>query len=109
VILFFAFPEEVRKIIYTTNAIESLNASVRKAVRNKGAFPRRSGSHQADLAGASTHHRELETTADRVASCQGPTGHPVRRAVRAFKLINATGSHTALLTLPLNKLRVAIR
>lgn len=37
--LFFAFPAEVRKIIYTTNAIESLNASVRKAVRNKGHFP----------------------------------------------------------------------
>lgn len=36
---FFAFPAEVRKIIYTTNAIESLNASVRKAVRNKGHFP----------------------------------------------------------------------
>jgi len=39
VIPFFAFPAEVRKIIYTTNAIESLNASVRKAVRNKGHFP----------------------------------------------------------------------
>jgi putative transposase len=39
VIPFFAFPSEVRKIIYTTNAIESLNASVRKAVRNKGHFP----------------------------------------------------------------------
>jgi putative transposase len=39
VIPFFVFPEEVRKIIYTTNAIESLNASVRKAVRNKGHFP----------------------------------------------------------------------
>ena len=39
VIPFFAFPVEVRRIIYTTNAIESLNASVRKAVRNKGDFP----------------------------------------------------------------------
>ena len=39
VIPFFVFPIEVRKIIYTTNAIESLNASVRKAVRNKGHFP----------------------------------------------------------------------
>lgn len=36
---FFAFPAEVCKIIYTTNAIESLNASVRKAMRNKGHFP----------------------------------------------------------------------
>lgn len=39
VIPFFAFPTDVRKIIYTTNAIESLNASVRKAIRNKGHFP----------------------------------------------------------------------
>jgi putative transposase len=39
VIPFFAFSPEVRKILYTTNAIESLNASVRKAVRNKGHFP----------------------------------------------------------------------
>jgi putative transposase len=39
VIPFFTFPPEVRKIIYTTNAIESLNASIRKAVRNKGHFP----------------------------------------------------------------------
>jgi putative transposase len=39
VIPFFVFPAEVRKIIYTTNAIESLNASVRKAIRNKGHFP----------------------------------------------------------------------
>ncbi len=39
VIPFFAFPSEVCKIIYTTNAIESLNASVRKVVRNKGHFP----------------------------------------------------------------------
>jgi putative transposase len=37
------YPAEVRKIIYTTNAIERLNASVRKAVHNKGHFP----SHQA--------------------------------------------------------------
>ena len=36
---FFAFADEVRKIIYTTNAIESLNSSVRKAIRNKGHFP----------------------------------------------------------------------
>ena len=39
VVPFFAFAPEVRKIIYTTNAIESLNSSVRKSVRNKGHFP----------------------------------------------------------------------
>lgn len=39
VIPFFNFSPEVRKIIYTTNAIESLHARVRKAVRNRGHFP----------------------------------------------------------------------
>ena len=39
VIPFFAFAPEVRKMIYTTNAIESLNATVRKAVRVRGHFP----------------------------------------------------------------------
>lgn len=39
VIPFFAFSPEVRRIIYTTNAIESLNSQVRKAVRSRGHFP----------------------------------------------------------------------
>lgn len=39
VIPFFAFPEEVRRIIYTTNAIEALNAQLRRAVRARGHFP----------------------------------------------------------------------
>ncbi|MBN9135932.1 MAG: IS256 family transposase [Phyllobacterium sp.] len=39
VIPFFAFPEAVRKIIYTTNAIEALNAKLRRAVRVRGHFP----------------------------------------------------------------------
>lgn len=39
VIPFFDFPEEIRKIIYTTNAIESLHMSLRKVTKNRGAFP----------------------------------------------------------------------
>ena len=39
VIPFFAFPAAVRRIIYTTNAIESLHSEVRKAVRARGHFP----------------------------------------------------------------------
>lgn len=39
VIPFFAFPDDVRRIIYTTNAIESLNAKLRRAVRSRGHFP----------------------------------------------------------------------
>ena len=40
---FFAYPADVRRIIYTTNAIESLHSQVRKAVRGRGHFP----SHEA--------------------------------------------------------------
>src|ERR1700685_1591424 len=39
VIPFFAFPEGVRKIIYTTNAIEALNSKLRRAIRTRGHFP----------------------------------------------------------------------
>jgi len=36
---FFDYPEDIRKVIYTTNAIESLNRSLRKVIKTKGAFP----------------------------------------------------------------------
>ena len=36
---FFAFPKEIRKVIYTTNAIESMNRGLRKIIKTKGAFP----------------------------------------------------------------------
>ena len=39
VIPFFAYPAEVRKIIYTTNAIESLHMQLRKIIKNRGHFP----------------------------------------------------------------------
>lgn len=39
VIPFYAYPEEVRKIVYTTNAIESLNSRLRKVLKNRGLFP----------------------------------------------------------------------
>jgi len=39
VIPFFAFPEDVRKVIYTTNAVEALNRGLRKIIKNRGSFP----------------------------------------------------------------------
>ncbi|MGQ3049856.1 MAG: IS256 family transposase [Niveispirillum sp.] len=39
VIPFFAFPRDVRRILYTTNTIEALNSKLRRAVRAKGHFP----------------------------------------------------------------------
>jgi transposase-like protein len=39
VIPFFAFPPEIRRVIYTTNAIESVNAQLRKIIKTRGHFP----------------------------------------------------------------------
>src|SRR6186713_2070881 len=39
VIPFFAFPPDVRKVIYTTNAIESLHMQLRKIIKSRGHFP----------------------------------------------------------------------
>jgi putative transposase len=39
VIPFLSYPEEIRRVIYTTNAIESVNSSLRKVIKNRGSFP----------------------------------------------------------------------
>lgn len=39
IVPFFAFPVEIRKVIYTTNVIESVNRQIRKIIKNKGVFP----------------------------------------------------------------------
>jgi putative transposase len=39
IIPLFSYPPEIRKAIYTTNAIESLNMSLRKVTKNRGSFP----------------------------------------------------------------------
>lgn len=35
----FSYPEDIRRVIYTTNAIESLNSSLRQVTKNRAAFP----------------------------------------------------------------------
>jgi putative transposase len=39
VVPFMAFPDEVRRVVYTTNAIEALNRQLRKTIKTKGSFP----------------------------------------------------------------------
>jgi len=39
IIPFFGYPPEIRRVIYTTNAIESVNMSLRKIIKNRGSFP----------------------------------------------------------------------
>lgn len=39
IIPLFDYPPEIRRVIYTTNAIESVNMSFRKITKNRGSFP----------------------------------------------------------------------
>ncbi len=39
IIPFFDYPPEIRKVIYTTNAIESMNMSLRKVIKTRASFP----------------------------------------------------------------------
>ena len=78
VIPFFAFSKPIRRVIYTTNAIESLNSTVRRAVRTRGHFPndrgrRRSGRRRAPSS------RSCSATGSRwrlcePAACRAPHG-----------------------------------
>jgi len=43
--VFYSYPAEIRKVIYTTNAIESVNDGLRRVIKNRGSFP----SHEAAL------------------------------------------------------------
>ena len=38
-VTFFAYPEQIRKVLYTTNPMESINASFRKVIKNRRVFP----------------------------------------------------------------------
>ena len=39
VIPFLTFPQEIRRVIYTTNALEGVNRQLRKISKNRGSFP----------------------------------------------------------------------
>ncbi len=58
VAVFFAYPEEIRRVIYTTNAIESVNMSLRKSIRNRGSFPK-------DEAGLKLIYQALENISEK--------------------------------------------
>jgi putative transposase len=75
---FYAFPEDVRKIIYTTNAIEALNSKLRRAVRARGHFPDGRRGAQAPLPGLESIGEGVEDAAASVGDGQGAVRRPLR-------------------------------
>ena len=85
VIPFLAFPEEVRRVIYTTNAIEALNRQLRKAIKTKGHFPNEEAARK--LIYLADHQRRAAVDPDpgldeSAPSVQDPLRRPTTRLNR---------------------------
>ena len=63
---FLEFPEELRRIVYTTNAIESLNARFRRAVRHRGHFPNEQAAMKVLYLVATTRKKNRENLTGRM-------------------------------------------
>lgn len=75
---FLAFPPELRRVIYTTNSIESLNYQLRKITQEPRPLPQRSRGRQAALAGDLRHRRQIERATGRKSEVSAPSNakHP---------------------------------
>ncbi len=100
VIPFFAFPPEVRRILYTTNAIESVNARLRQDHQDPRPLQRRRRD-QAPLAGSEKHHHHLGPTRPPLEGRHEPVCYPLWTALyQRCRGTSLTTSHTKFLTLP---------
>ena len=77
VIPFFAFSPEIRRVIYTTNAMESLNRVIRKAIKTRGSFPSEQAAEKLIYL-AIRGHEKTSRNGERMAD----SGEPVRHNVR---------------------------
>ena len=75
---FFDYPPAIRKAIYTTNAVESLNYSLRRIVKDKGAFPNDEGNLQTAMARPAGSLEEVEATHTRLEGRAQPVRHTLR-------------------------------
>ena len=65
--------KEIRRVIYTTNAIESLNSVIRKATKNRRVFPTDRSRHESCLSGHRAGRPEVDGTGERLE-----TGYPLK-------------------------------
>ena len=101
---FLEFPAELRRVVYTTNAVESLNARFRRAVRHRGHFP----NEQAAMKALPSRHHQAKRPREphrQDQRLEGQTEHPdrpLRRPDRRPHQMKAiTAGYTEKLTDPL--------
>lgn len=76
---FLAFPPEIRRIIYTTNAIESLNYQLRKVTKARGSFP-------SDAAAMKLLYLAIRNINQKRGSTQGPGTYRWTEALNTFAI-----------------------
>ncbi len=102
VIPFFTCPPEVRKIIYPTNAIESMHMQLRKIVKNRGHFPSDEGASRLLYLALRNIEKDWKKAAYHLAAGSQSIHHSVLRAVRLrhqLRFFNRA-RHTRYLTSP---------
>ena len=106
VVPFFAFAPGIRKMIYTTNAVEALHRSLRKIIKTRGSFP----NDDAALEAALSRHQErrFALAARRRMDCRhGPVRHSVRLAfsrISAMTKASISRLYPAARVWPISKL-----
>ena len=98
VIPFLAFPPELRRVVYTTNAIEALNRQLRKAIKTKGHFPNEEAAQQADLPRHRQRRAGVDTNAeldDSPARVQDPLRRSPTRVVSAYTKTRTPSKYAA--------------
>ena len=78
IIPFYGFAPEVRKIIYTTNAIESLPMQLRKVLKNRGHFPSDEAATKLIYLALRNITKRLEKSTSNLESGRDPVRHPIR-------------------------------
>ena len=68
VVPFFAFSPAIRRLIYTTNAIESLNRVIRKSIKTKGSFPTEEAATKLIYLAIRTFERDGRTAREWIAA-----------------------------------------
>jgi putative transposase len=94
---FLAFPPEVRRVVYTTNAIEALNRQLRKAIKTKGHFPNEEAARKLiylAITNAVPVCKDAELD-DSTARVQDPLRRPTTRVNRLHRKSDALAAFSA--------------
>ena len=79
VIPFFDYPPEIRRVIYTTNAIESVNMSLRKITKNRGSFPSDDALLKLFYLALRNISKKMDHADSRLEGRPEPVYYPIRR------------------------------